>query len=60
MIKGPRTRPPVVRSHPPSRTLGRDRPTQSAGGGGERVTQGPIENPVINSPYIEPAQHFVT
>jgi type III restriction enzyme len=25
-----------------------------------RVTQGPIENPVINSPYIEPAQHFVT
>jgi type III restriction enzyme len=24
------------------------------------VAQGPIENPVINSPYVEPAQHFVT
>jgi type III restriction enzyme len=29
-------------------------------GEGERVTQGPIENPVINSPYLEPQQHFVT
>jgi hypothetical protein len=24
------------------------------------VTQGPIENPVINSPFVEPVQHFVT
>jgi type III restriction enzyme len=24
------------------------------------VTQGPIENPVINSPFVEPQQHFVT
>jgi hypothetical protein len=24
------------------------------------MTQGPIENPVINSPYVEPAQHFMT
>ncbi len=24
------------------------------------MTQGPIENPVINSPYVEPVQHFVT
>jgi type III restriction enzyme len=24
------------------------------------VAQGPIENPVINSPFVEPAQHFVT
>jgi len=25
-----------------------------------RVTQGPIDNPVINSPFVAPAQHFVT
>ena len=24
------------------------------------MTQGSIENPVVNSPYVEPAQHFVT
>jgi type III restriction enzyme len=24
------------------------------------LTQGPIENPIINSPFVEPAQHFVT
>jgi type III restriction enzyme len=24
------------------------------------VTQGPIENPIINSPFLEPAQHFLT
>ena len=24
------------------------------------MTQGPIENPVINSPFVEPVQHFVT
>jgi hypothetical protein len=24
------------------------------------VTQGPIDNPVINSPFVAPAQHFVT
>ncbi|MDO8485835.1 MAG: hypothetical protein Q7S35_12915 [Candidatus Limnocylindrales bacterium] len=37
-----------------------DRPTaRSASEEGERVTQGPIENPVRNSPFVEPAQHFV-
>ena len=24
------------------------------------MAQGPIENPVINSPFVEPAQHFLT
>jgi type III restriction enzyme len=24
------------------------------------VTQGPIENPIINSPFVEPQRHFVT
>ena len=24
------------------------------------MTQGPIESPIINSPFVEPAQHFVT
>jgi type III restriction enzyme len=24
------------------------------------VTQGPIDNPVINSPFVAPAQYFVT
>ncbi len=24
------------------------------------MTQGPIENPIINSPFAEPARHFVT
>jgi hypothetical protein len=33
-----------------------ERPT----GEGERVAQAAIDNPIINSPYVEPARHFPT
>jgi type III restriction enzyme len=32
----------------------------AAEGVGERVTQGPIENPIINSPFVEPTKHLLT